>query len=142
LKEVIIEDCSESPCEAEAGETVTGQLKFESSNPIPENLTCKVVGIFGGVEIPFPGQSICNLTEKGEGGKGNIVYQLGLTVPKQVPKVRMETVNFTKIDDCSQLPTKRTYYKKNNSRLFKFKYQCDCRTFFFKRKTVQIYLPI
>ena len=66
-------------------------LKFETTEAIPSGLSCKVIGIVAGAELPFPGQTKCQLKEGAKGGKGLNTYQVGLTVPQGVPKVRQGT---------------------------------------------------
>ena len=88
LKDVVIDNCNESPCEVKGGQTVSGLLKFETTEAIPSGLSCKVVGIIGGAQIPFPGQTKCQLKEGAKDGKGMNIYEVGLTVPPTVPKVR------------------------------------------------------
>ena len=88
LKDVVIENCNESPCELKGGQTVSGLLKFQTSEPIPSGLSCKVSGIIGGAQLPFPGRTKCQLKEGAKDGIGMNTYEVGLIVPQGVPKVR------------------------------------------------------
>ena len=87
INDVTIQDCPESPCEVRGGAPVSGQLKFETSEPIPDVLDCQVLGLINNTPIPFPGVVTCNLKEKAPNGQGSNIFELGLTVPSIVPRV-------------------------------------------------------
>ncbi len=94
INDVTIQNCPESPCEVHGGTPVSGQLKFQTTEPIPDVVDCKVIGLINNTPIPFPGVVTCNLKEKAPNGQGPNVFELGLTVPPVVPKVCHQNLNY------------------------------------------------